>query len=103
MNLQSIAPLIDSQSLLKDDSFRSKLVVDCWRSDSYERAHIPGAVHITYDYWLKQAAADGGKRGTLLLDNDSLASLFGSLGIDTDRHVVLYDDNGGRAATRVWW
>lgn len=103
MDSLPVSMLVDAQSLLRCFDNSSVRVIDCWRPESYKRAHIPGAVHITHDYWLKQPAADGGTRGAFLLEDKELASLFGSLGVSGEHHVVLYDDNGGRAAARVWW
>ena len=79
------------------------LALDCWRPEAYERAHIPGAIHIGRDYWLKERDPSGGPRGIDLASAPDLADHFSHLGVDDDRHVITYDDNGGRAAARVWW
>jgi thiosulfate/3-mercaptopyruvate sulfurtransferase len=102
-SLLSSAALIQPADLLNSMDDPSLQVVDCWRSDAYARAHIPDAVHIGRDYWLKQPAPDGGPRGRFLEDEETLSDLFGSLGIEAGRTAVVYDDNGGRAAARIWW
>lgn len=95
--------LVDAAWLSERLGEGSLMALDCWRAAAYERAHIPGAVHIGHDYWLKQPDVDGDPRGCLLLPAEELRDLFGGLGVSENRHVVMYDDNGGRAATRVWW
>lgn len=96
----TLVDVLTARKLLDD---RDTVVVDCWRADAYDRIHIAGAIHLDHDYWLKQPTADGGPRGVSLLPVRALEDLLGRMGISRDHNVITYDDNGGRAAARVWW
>jgi thiosulfate/3-mercaptopyruvate sulfurtransferase len=81
------------------------LVVDIRSGESFAAGHIAGAVHSDYaaDGWRMTAGTAGG----LLPDPDRLAALFGRLGIEPSRAVVVI--SAGRApsdfsaAARVYW
>lgn len=73
-------------------------IVDLRSSEAYAAGHIPGAVRIA--------------EGPLRDPNDPLdylprpevfAEMMGAAGIGNDSHVVLYDDQGGRSAARLWF
>jgi len=68
---------------------------------SYESGHIPGAVFVDLD---RDLAAPPGIQGRHPLpDVAEFAAVLGNLGIAPDTHVVVYDDDGGRIAARLWW
>jgi thiosulfate/3-mercaptopyruvate sulfurtransferase len=99
-----------NSSLLVEPSFLAQhrtdpmiLIVDCSKSDAYERAHIPEAIHIMNDYWLKDPENETNPRGIHLMSPQSLVSVMSEIGIADDRLVVAYDDNSGRASARLWW
>jgi thiosulfate/3-mercaptopyruvate sulfurtransferase len=49
-------------------------------------------------------AAEPGLSGRHPLpDISDFAATLGRLGIDPETHVVVYDDEGGRVAARMWW
>lgn len=73
-------------------------VVDCGSSDAYERAHIPGAVALPVDGWLKEP-----EQGVHVMGSDSFAELMASLGVSDRTTVVAYDDFNTTYATRMWW
>lgn len=69
---------------------------------AYETAHIPGAVYADLDKDLAAAPRPGSGRHPLP-EPDELAMTFGGMGIDSDVHVVVYDDSSGALAARAWW
>jgi thiosulfate/3-mercaptopyruvate sulfurtransferase len=60
--------------------------------EAYQRGHIPGAVFVDF-------AGDLGN----ILSPEHFAALMGRLGIADDSTVVVYDDQGGAWAARLWW
>ena len=67
----------------------------------YEAGHIPGAVFLDVDTELSAPRGEGPGRHPL-----PTAMTFGAVmrraGVNSDTHVVAYDDGGGTAA-RLWW
>ena len=75
-------------------------VVDVGDDDQrYQRAHIPGAVHMPYAELL---APQGPAKG-LPPDAATLAGRLARLGIDDSVTVVAYDGDGGGKAARLLW
>ena len=67
--------------------------------EAYQQGHIPGAVFVDF-------ASDLSEPGDDLLNilpPDHFAALMGRLGIGNDSTVVVYDDQGGTWAARLWW
>jgi thiosulfate/3-mercaptopyruvate sulfurtransferase len=75
------------------------LVVDLSKIDNYGKLHIPGAVHLDYPAII---AINKPVMG-LLPDGATLERVFSAGGIDSDTHVVAYDDEGGGKAARLLW
>jgi len=85
-------------------------IVDCrfWLNDkpagaaAYEAEHIPGAVYLDLEKDLSAlVTAHGGRHP--LPDIDQLALTLGKAGINQNSRVVIYDDNKGMNAARLWW
>lgn len=70
---------------------KSLVAVDVRRPEEYRRGHITSAVNLPL--------------AELLLDDspERVAQLAGSLGIDDETRVVVYDDTFGALASRVAW
>jgi thiosulfate/3-mercaptopyruvate sulfurtransferase len=70
---------------------------------AYEQAHIPGAYFVDVNRDLSMPHLPGMTgRHPLPKKADWIAQVQ-SLGIHPDVQVVLYDDNGGASAARMWW
>lgn len=68
----------------------------------YGQSHLPGAVYAHLDHDLSgQVTATSGRHP--LPDITSLAATLSKWGIGQGRQVVIYDDNGGVFAARLWW
>src|SRR5438105_4357585 len=102
--------LIDTAALAAILDDPSLVVVDC-RFDltdtsagerAYAAGHIPGAVYAHVDRDLS-----GEKTGTNgrhpLPPVQRFAATLGRLGIDASNQVVVYDQDSGGFASRLWW
>jgi thiosulfate/3-mercaptopyruvate sulfurtransferase len=85
-------------------------VIDCrfdlqneqWGREEYRMAHIPGAVYASLNDDLSAPRTGAGGRHPLP-SVETLAALFGRLGIDRTTQVVAYDQDAGSFASRLWW
>lgn len=86
------------------------VVVDCradlkdgaWGRDQYLAGHIPGAVFADLNDDLS-GPRDGRTGRHPLPAVDVLAATIGRLGISNDTQVVVYDQDTGLYASRLWW
>ena len=93
-------PLLIEPDILEDTlSYENLLIVDLSKADTYRKLHIPGAIHLDYVH------ITAGKKPVmgLLPDAATLDTLFSTIGIDAQTHVVAYDDEGGGRAARLLW
>ena len=95
-----ILPLIVEPAALEKNLGQSDLlVVDMSKQDTYSKYHIPGAVHLEYS-----RIVDIHKPVMGLLPGDTeISNALSSVGIDSNTHVVAYDDEGGGNACRLLW
>jgi thiosulfate/3-mercaptopyruvate sulfurtransferase len=102
--------LVTTGDLAADLPDRALVVVDC-RFDladteagerAYKDSHIPGAVYAHLDRDL--SGPKTGRNGRHPLpDPGALADTLGGFGIDSTSQVVVYDDESGMFASRLWW
>ncbi|MEP7182032.1 MAG: sulfurtransferase [Betaproteobacteria bacterium] len=75
---------------------------DAWGETEYRAGHVPGAVFAHVDRDL--SAPKTGMNGRHPLPSpESAAATFGSLGIDATKQVIVYDQQQGMFASRLWW
>ncbi|WOE30931.1 MULTISPECIES: sulfurtransferase [unclassified Acinetobacter] len=91
--------LIDADELLPYLDHDQLRIIDLSRRSVHEQLHIPGAVHLTPAYLLRQDEYSAG----LLPDQAGLMALIQQLNISPQHHVVVYDDEGGAWAGRLIW
>ncbi len=84
------------EQLLDQDSI---VLIDLCTRETYDKLHIPGALHIDY----QQIVRTNGEIGGLLPAADSFNSLIQQLGITKNSHVISYDEEGGGNASRLIW
>ncbi len=105
-----LTTLVDVPALSQHIEDANWILVDCRFSladtsagrRAYEQAHIPGAVYAHLDHDLSSApVTDNGRHP--LPTPAALTQLFGRLGIDHRKQVVVYDDANGMVASRLWW
>lgn len=84
------------QPLLNDVNL---LIIDQSKLDVFLNAHIPGAVHLDFkDLQWGQKPTPGA-----LPSLDQLSVVFSNIGLTLDKHVIVYDDEGGGWAGRLIW
>ena len=103
-------PLIDVATLARRLGESGTVVVDCRFSltapeagrQAYLAGHIPGARYAHLEEDLARApAADEGRHP--LPTPAAFARTLGQLGIGNDSDIVVYDDQSGAVAARLWW
>lgn len=77
----------------------SLLIIDICTPSRYQEGHIEGAVHISPGETQLGTPPAPGKMPT----EESLEQLFKKIGLTDDKHVVVYDDEGGGWAGRFIW
>ncbi len=104
-------PIISTYELNKHLDDPGWLVVDCRytlnkpdeKEAQYLDAHIPGAIYAHLDRDLSGEIIPGITGRHPLPSPAQAARVLGDLGIDQNKHVVAYDDQGGAlAAGRLW-
>ena len=84
MNDNILSLLVEPDVLEESLAYDNLLIVDLNKAETYLKLHRPGAVHLEY---LRITASNTPVMG-LVPDDDTLAGLFSSLGVDADTHVV---------------
>jgi thiosulfate/3-mercaptopyruvate sulfurtransferase len=69
----------------------------------YHQGHIPGARYIDLEADLSAPVIPGKTSRHPLPDPEIFSALLCKLGIDTQSHIVVYDDGGHAMAARAWW
>lgn len=82
---------------LRPERVRPQL--DARPAEAYAEGHISNAVHLGADEVDDPSAHVNGAR----LPQTAIATMLGERGIDRDTKVVLYDDQGGFHAARLFW
>lgn len=102
--------VIDCTTLAQHLQETAWLVVDCcfnladteYGRRVYAQGHIPGAHYLHLDDDLSSPITpDSGRHP--LPDVEKLAATLRALGLRNNTQVVVYDDNGGAMAGRLWW
>src|SRR3954447_21576851 len=102
--------LIDSDALAAHLTDGALVVVDCrfdlanpgWGEQAYAEPHIPRAVYAHLDRDL--SGVNTGRNGRHPLPEPAaLAQTLGRFGIDERTQVVVYDQDTGMFASRLWW
>lgn len=70
---------------------------------AYQISHLPNAVYAHLDEDLSAPVIPGKTGRHPLPTPETAADSFSNWGIDTEVQVVIYDDNVGQVASRVWW
>ena len=97
-----LASQLGSPGLVPVDVRHDLAQQDTWGEAQYRAAHIPGSVFAHLDRDL--SAAKTGRNGRHPLPSpEAAAAVFGRLGIDAQKQVVVYDQGGGMFASRLWW
>src|SRR4051794_12398489 len=68
--------------------------------DAHAAGHIPGAVFIDLEKGLTAPAGPGRHP---LAGREQFQATMRAAGVQPDSRVVVYDDQGGYSAARLWW
>jgi thiosulfate/3-mercaptopyruvate sulfurtransferase len=85
--------VIDCRYDLKDEA---------WGRGQYLESHIPGAVYASLSHDMS-AVPDGTNGRHPLPPPQAMSQTFSRLGIGPGTQAVLYDQDDGRYASRLWW
>ena len=91
MSQRSIKTTTDIDTLRSEIRDKSVRVIDVRREEDYKKDHIPTAVNLPLANLLSDDSAE------------RVVKLAGSMGIDDETPVVVYDDTFGALASRVAW
>ena len=81
---------------------RFDLANDTWGPEQYKAGHVPGAVYANLNDDLSGPRTGTNGRHPMPPDDALLATLR-RLGITNDTQVVVYDQDSGLYAGRLWW
>ena len=90
--------LVETEWLAEHLSDPGVRVVDCDPPDAYLRAHIPGAVSVGKDHYIKDP-----ENSVHVMPPEKVSELMGALGIGDDTLVIAYEGRNSPWATRLWW
>lgn len=87
--------LLEPAELAKNEVAQQFVILDARPSAVYAQAHVPSATMVPHDEWAKAFLREP--------DAKAWAKRIGGLGIGPKSKVVVYDDNRGKDAARIWW
>jgi thiosulfate/3-mercaptopyruvate sulfurtransferase len=97
-----LAPRIGDERLIIVDVRHDLAHAEDFGERAYAQSHIPGAVFAHVDRDLSAPRTPHTGRHPLPTP-EATAALFGRLGIDATKQVVVYDQDNGMFASRLWW
>jgi thiosulfate/3-mercaptopyruvate sulfurtransferase len=106
---------VSHRTLISTDELAANLdqgwaIVDCrydlkdpaWGHAQYAAGHIPGAAYASLSHDMS-AAPDGSNGRHPIPAAEAMTETFSRLGIGPATQVVLYDQDNGMYASRLWW
>jgi thiosulfate/3-mercaptopyruvate sulfurtransferase len=87
--------LLEPTALIKPEIGKQFVVLDARAKKDFDETRVPGARWVDAAAWAKEFGA--GK------DSEAWSGRIGSLGIDRESKVVVYDDSSSKDAARIWW
>lgn len=103
------SPLISAAELNNNLTSENLVIIDARTGpdarEKYKAAHLAGAVFADMENDLSKKGPDASMGGRHPLPPvKDFAQWLGKMGIDSSKHIVIYDDkNGANAAARCWW
>ncbi len=93
--------LLIEPSALKEftKNHTSSLLIDVTSPESYTKHHIPGAIFFDYKNLVSGIKPSPGT----LPDISALSLALAASGINSDKSIIAYDDEGGGKASRLLW
>ncbi|KMT22556.1 sulfurtransferase [Clostridium cylindrosporum] len=81
------------------------VIIDARSKEDYDKGHIPNAVQAAWQDWANMDAKQDSGDWAKVLPNDKLSAIFGKLGIDGTKPVVIYNDpatSWGDEGRQLW-
>jgi thiosulfate/3-mercaptopyruvate sulfurtransferase len=95
----SLPLLLEPAELARHLHDADLLILDLGKESVYQQAHVPGAVSVYGKHFVLGQLPAPGKLPAV----EQLSAAFSSLGLTPEKHVVVYDDEGGGWAGRMIW
>ena len=92
-------PLVVNPQQIPDEQLPGLKIVDLRMAADYEQGHLPGAIHMAASLLNRSEPPQGG----LLPDAAGAENLTAAIGLNSDDHVLVYDDGGATSAARMVW
>lgn len=95
----NLSLIIEPEELEPLLGYPELMIIDVCQPQTYTQAHIPGAIHVNPAELVCGIPPATGKLPSL----EQLNALFSRIGLSKDKHLVVYDDEGGGWAGRFIW
>ena len=103
--------IIDTETVQQNLNHPDWRIIDCRFSLAdiekgrlaYQASHLPNALYAHLDEDLSSLIIPGQTGRHPLPTAETAAQMFSKWGIDGRVQVVVYDDNVGQVASRLWW
>jgi len=95
--MQNLLEPYELFKLIQNDS-DNLIIVDLSAKENFDKTHVAGAIWLDYKFTQNLNPPHG-----YLPSIEQLQQLFGSLGHQTDKTYIVYDDEGGGWAGRFIW
>ncbi|MEQ8154126.1 MAG: rhodanese-like domain-containing protein [Clostridiaceae bacterium] len=85
--------------------YNNVIVLDARPQAEYDKGHLPNAVRATWQEWSNVSVKQDSGEWAVIDSNDKLSELFGNLGIDGTKPVVIYTDTQagwGEEGRQLW-
>lgn len=96
---KNIEKLVSTSFVKEHIGGEGYVIIDARTFQAYEKGHIPGAIHWNADDWM-------GENCMITYDvpdKSSIEEQLEELNVSADQHLLIYDDQGGCKATKIWW
>lgn len=90
---------IETEQLQAELDNPKLIIIDLCKEESYLTGHIPGAIYIAPKALMSGETPAPGRLPSL----ERLTQLMNQIGLSNEKHVVVYDDEGGGWAGRFIW
>jgi thiosulfate/3-mercaptopyruvate sulfurtransferase len=91
--------LIEVEELSNILDHDSIVVIDMRKPEEFQIGHIPNAINI----WRTDIQQDTLPYEGMIASKQKIELLLGSLGVDNNDYLVIYDDKAMCNAARLWW
>ena len=91
--------LVEAEMLKENISRAEVVVIDFRQPEFYTLGHIPGAINL----WRTDLENKDYPYSGMRPNKEDLEAILGAKGINSDAHIVVYDEKGSVDAARFWW